>query len=396
MKKILMIILDGLGDRPYKELGGNTPLEYAKTPNFDMLASKSSCGLMYTLGVALRSSSDVAHMTLFGLDHKKSYTGRGPIELYGLGKTMEQDDLAFRGNFAVIDKNSIIIDRRAGRAIPSEELLDQIRFFEIDGVRFELLHVAEHRFVLHVHGVGLSNQISDSDPHIEQVPMINVHPLQNDYSSIHTAELLNKYIFTVNNMLAASDYTANCILLRGGGSKPEWFNFQDRYHFNPSCIANNALYNGIGRLLGMKVMLTNHFNDYTEYYSQIHRLVEEAFCHSDFVFLHIQEADLFGEDGNVMGKVNAIEQMDRALHFLNSMGDDYLITVAADHSTPCVLKAHSGDPVPIMIYGDGLRYDDTASFGERFFAKGSLGIINGCDFMPILMNAIGKAELIGG
>lgn len=391
-----MIVLDGLGDRTYEELDRRTPLEYAKTPHLDALASKSLCGLMYSLGVAIRPSSDVAHMALFGVDYKTHYTGRGPIELYGLGQPMDDGDLAFRGNFAITDNNGIILDRRAYRATPSNQLIEQLRYCEIDGIQFELHHIAEHRFALLVRGPNLSNQITNSDPHIEGVHALDVLPCSQDVNATYTARVINKYILEINKQLQVSDYKANSILLRSGGYKPEWFNFKDKYNLDASCIANNALYNGIGCLLGMQIMLPNRYENYLDYYSNIERLVKSAFIKSDFVFLHIQEADLFGEDGDLYGKIDAIEQMDKALAFLNSMGDNIVISVTADHSTPCSLKAHSGDPVPVMIYGSDLRYDNVSCFGESFFSKGSIGTIIGCDYMPLLINAIGQAKLIGG
>jgi len=396
MNKILMIVLDGLGDRTYTELDRFTPLEYAKTPNLDALASKSVCGLMYTLGVAVRPSSDVAHMTLFGVDYKAHYTGRGPIELYGLGQKMVAGDLAFRGNFAIIDDDGVILDRRAHRKTPPNQLIDQLRYCEIDGIHFELHHIAEHRFALLVSGPKLSNQITDSDPHIEGVCALDVSPCSQDVNATNTARIINKYIFEVNKQLMVSDYEANSILLRSGGFKPEWFSFKDKYNLSASCIANNALYNGIGSLLDMQIILPNRYKNYLDYYSNIERLVKSALINSDFVFLHIQEADLFGEDGDLYGKINAIEQMDTALSFLNNMDDNIVISVTADHSTPCSLKAHSGDSVPVMIYGSDLRYDNVSRFGEKFFANGSLGTILGRDYMPLLINAIGQAELIGG
>lgn len=396
MKKILMIVLDGLGDRAYTELGGYTPLEYAKTPYLDSLATKSLCGLMYSLGVAIRPSSDVAHMTLFGVDYRKFYTGRGPIELYGLGKQMRDGDLAFRGNFAITDNNGIILDRRAKRLSPSNQLISQLTCCEIDGVDFTLYHIAEHRFVLLVHGTGLSDQITDSDPHIEGVRVLGVSPRIQDNNAIFTAKVINKYISEISSKLRVSDYGANTILLRSGGYRPKWFNFSDKYNLKACCIANNALYNGIGRLLGMQIILPNRYVNYLDYYSHIEELVRSAFIENDFVFLHIQEADLFGEDGDLAGKINAIEQIDKALCFINDLDDDIVISITSDHSTPCSLKAHSGDAVPIMIYGSNLRYDNVICFGERFFSTGGLGTITGYDYMPLLINAIGRAELIGG
>ena len=394
--KTLMIVLDGLGDRPYYELGKKTPLEYANTPNLNKLACKSMCGMMYSLGPGIRPSSDAAHMSLFGLDINKYYTGRGPIELYGIGQSMKDKDLAFRGNFSIIGEKGIILDRRAKRKAPTEELLSRIHFYEIDGIIFELFLIAEHRFVLKLSGEGLGRNISNSDPHIEGVTAKKVKALTMDAKDIYTADIINKYIFRINQILSESNYIGNGILLRSGGVKPSWFDFQEHFGLSAACIANNALYNGIGRLLGMRIVSLKHFENFQLYYDNIFDMVIKSFSDYDFVFLHMQEADLYGEDGDVNGKVLAIEKMDQALQFVNELDDNTIISVTSDHSTPCHLQAHSGDSVPIMIYGRNLRFDDVVEFGECFFSKGSLGVICGKDYMNLLLNSIGRAPLVGG
>ena len=398
MKKVLFIIIDGLGDRPIKELNNCTPLEYAKTPNLDSLASNSQCGMMYTLGVGVRPSSDVAHMTLFGLDYQQNYTGRGPIELIGLGVEMGKKDLAFRGNFAVVDSEHIILDRRAKRQSPNETILNSLKSIKIDSVEFKLHHIAEHRFALQMIGEQLSPNVTDSDPHIENVKTLEVLPTANNNIAKFTANVLNKYIEKVNDTFKQLSFPseANAIILRGGGERPEWNNFNKKYGFSLSCcVTNNALYNGIGTLLGMNVVIPKRFDNYKKYYKSIAKNVEKSLESSDFVFLHIQEADLYGEDGDSLNKYKVIEEIDTTLSFLNKMNDDVLIVLTSDHSTPCGLKAHSGDSVPIMIHGNGVRYDDVKNFNEKSCVKGGLGTIFGKDLMQIIINQIGRAELIG-
>ena len=121
----------------------------------------------------------------------------------------------------------------------------------------------------------------------------------------------------------------------------------------------------------------------------------QALTEYDFVFLHLQEADLFGEDGDLYGKIAVIEKMDSALKFVNSLSSNILVAVTSDHSTPCCLKAHSGDPVPVLFHGEGLRNDAVSKYGERFFSMGGLGTIEGKDFMPTIMNFLGRAKLKG-
>ena len=115
MKKILYIVLDGMGDRPIPELGDKTPLEAADTPNMDKLAESGKQGLMYTVGKGIAPESDVAEICLLGYDAHKYYTGRGPLESFAEGLDIKDGDVAFRVNFATIDDKGNIIDRRVGR-----------------------------------------------------------------------------------------------------------------------------------------------------------------------------------------------------------------------------------------------------------------------------------------
>lgn len=400
--KVLFIVLDCLGDRPIAELGHFTPLQYARTPNIDKLASNSICGQMYSLGIGKRPSSDVAHMAMFGVDPQKYYTGRGPIELYGLGNKMEHSDIALRGNFALMNSDGIIIDRRAGRNLPPQKVLDELKVVEIDKVTFRLFSNIRHSFSLQLSGHNLSSAVSNQDPHIEGIPADLVKPLDERAESKQTAIVINKYVKYVNNILS-SKYNvglsmANCILLRSPGSKPCWFNFNEKYGFESSCcIVNSALENGIGAILGMKMINQKRYQYFNEYYDTIPMAVKESLIENDFVFLHIQEPDLYGEDGNYYGKVEVIEKIDNTLSFLNEVDfENTLVILTADHSTPCELKAHSGDSVPIAFCGKGVRKDKVKYFNEIDCALGSLGTILGKDIMPIILNLMGTSVLIGG
>ena len=400
--KALFIVLDGLGDRPIAEFNFLTPLQYAHTPNIDKLASNSICGQLHSLGAGRRPSSDVAHMSMFGVDPQKYYTGRGPIELYGLGYKMEPGDIALRGNFALMNSEGIIIDRRAGRNLPSQKVLDELKEIEIDKVTFRLCSNICHSFSLHLSGDNLSSAVSNQDPHIEGVRADIVKPLNAQIESKQTAVVINKYIKCVNEILNEKYNTGlsmtNCILLRSPGSKPCWFNFNEKYGFkNSCCIANSALENGVGALLGMKKINQKNYQYFNEYYDIIPETVIKCLIENDFVFLHIQEPDLYGEDGDHYGKMEIIERIDNTLSFLGEIDfENTLVVLTADHSTPCELKAHSGDSVPIAFCGKGVRKDKVKYFNEIDCASGGLGTIIGSDIMPIILNLIGTAALIGG
>lgn len=397
MQKVLFIVLDGLGDRPIPQLAYQTPLESAQTPYLDFLAATSQCGMLSTVGKFRKPSSDAAHMALFGLDIEKDYPGRGPIEAVGNGIHLASNDLAFRGNFATFSSDSSILSRRAYRATPTQRLLKQISQIEMDGLKFLIHHIAEHRFVLQVIGGSLSKEISDHDPHFENVVPCLIHPLNTDAHSRKTAEAINKYITRVNALISAqNEPPINGILLRSAGFLPQWPSFQELYQMSASCIANNALYNGVGYLLGMKVILPRRFTNYCDYYEHIPEYVRLALNISDFVFLHFQETDLFGEDGDWKSKKMILEKIDVVISTLQKEIDNLCLVVTADHSTPCCLKGHSGDEVPIMIRSGNGRFDSVKEFTEIACANGSLGHLCGKDIMPLIMNVTNRSHLIGG
>lgn len=400
--KTILIILDGLGDRPIAKMGGRTPLQAADTPVLDWLAERSICGQLYALGMGLRPSSDAAHMKLLGVDYDTYYTGRGAIELYGLGKTMFDSDIAIRGNFAQVALDGTILDRRAKRQLPSQKILDELALITIDDVEFRLHSNIRHSFALQLTGPELSSKISDSDPHQEGVHAMKVRPLEESHQAKKTAELLNKYISHVGEFLMEEYQMArskcNSILMRSASSRPIWFDFNEKYGFSSSCcIVNSALENGIGSLLGMERKNKKRYQNYQEYYHEIPKMMLEALDKNDFVFLHIQEPDLYGEDGNPQGKLQVIEEIDQTLRFLKKLNPkDHLVIITADHSTPCCLHAHSGDSVPMLVYGGENRKDDVSRFDEISCAKGGLGTVYGKDFMNMIQNFRGDAELIGG
>lgn len=400
--KTLVIILDGLGDRPVMEMNGQSPLQAAETPVLDWLAERGICGQFYSLGMGLRPSSDISHMTIFGIDYHTYYTGRGAIELYGLGKSMETPDIAVRGNFAQISSDGVILDRRAKRQSPPQEVLDMLASITLEGVNFHLYPNLQHSFSLHLTGSMLSPLVSDSDPHQEGIHALAVYPQKHEQAAARTADALNHYISYVEELLK-EEYlkgaiACNSILLRSASSKPSWYDFCKKYGFSScGCIANSALENGIGILLGMEQMNARRYQNYREYYKLIPDMVTDALNKHDFIFLHVQEPDLFGEDGNPQGKQCVIEEIDKTLRFLKYLDpEEHLVIVTADHSTPCCLRAHSGDSVPIMIYGGNCRQDNITHFDEISCANGGLGTVYGKDFMPMIQNLLGKAELIGG
>ncbi len=406
IKKTICIIFDGLSDRPIKEFGGKTPLEVANTPNFDLIAKKSLCGLMHTLGRGVRPGSDVSHLAIFGYPMEQYYTGRGPIEVAGLGIQLQEGDVAFRGNFSTVDADWNILDRRAGRIRIVDEFAAAIDGLVIDGVECIVKPGTAHRAGVVLRGKGLSAAVSDADPHEEGKPVMTIHPLDNSKAAAFTAEVLNKFLRKSYEILdkletnrlksVAGQFPANFLLLRGAGIYPSIPKFNEKYELESCCIAGGGLYKGIGAFLGMDLIHIDGATALpdTDVEAKFKKAIEMLDAYN-FVFVHVKAADSLAEDGDSEGKKSFIEKADKAAALFTNLPDDVLLVITADHSTVCELKSHSADPVPVLFCNPSARIDIVSEIGERAFANGGLGFVEGKDIMPQIMNLMGKLHLIG-
>lgn len=403
-KKYIFIICDGLGDLPIPQLDNKTPLEAASTPNLDRLAKNGKLGLMYVLGKGVRPNSDEAHLTLFGYDLKKDYPGRGPIEAVGAGIKLEEGDIAIRANLATVDKDLCVIDRRAGRIEDSTAFTKDLDGMEIDGIKFILKPGTAHRVALVMRGKGLSDKITNSDVHYvtedkivehwEGLPVNMVKPLDDSPEAKFTAESLEKFLKKAHEILNRNQFNlerekrgepkGNYLLTRGPGYYKKLPSFKDKWGKTACCISGAGLYKGLGMMAGMQLIevpgATGLPNTNIAAKIQAARGQVNNF---DFIFVHIKPTDIFGENGDFIGKKDFIEKIDSAIDSLEETGA--VICLTADHSTPCVFKDHSADPVPVLINGPGISGDRIGKFGESSCAKGSLGIIEGKDLMKLLL-----------
>lgn len=406
INKVLLLICDGLGDRPVPQLGDKTPLEAAATPNLDALAAQSQCGLLCALGRGVRPGSDVSHLAIMGYDPARDYPGRGPIEVAGLGIALEDGDIALRGNFGNVDDAGICRDRHCRHISDFRPYAAAVDGMEIDGVRFIVKPGTAHRAGVVLRGKGLSDAITDADPHKTDEHLHEVTPTDDSPEARRTAEVLRKFFVRAAGILRnhpqnlelqkAGKTPANFVLVRGAGRYRRLQPFRERWGLSAACVAGGGLYKGIGALLGMKVIdvpgATGKLD--TDLDAKM-RAAVAALEEHDFVFLHFKAADTQGEDGKWAEKKAFIERIDRALAPALTLPPTTLFIATADHSTPCILKAHSADPVPIIFRGESVRVDGVRSYGERSCAAGDLGLMAGLDVMPHIMNLMGRLPLIG-
>ena len=391
-KKIVFIVCDGLGDRPVKQLKNKTPLAAAKTPNLDRFAQEGACGTLLAIDEKTYPESHTAHLGLFGYDPKAYAIGRGPFETAGINMEIKPGDICFRANMGTVDDRLMIIDRRAGRIDDTSEYAQLFNKTKIDGVTFLLKKATGYRVGLVMRGKGLSAHITDSDPH-KVGKVLEVKPKNDSKEAKFTALVLNKFLtqshrklkelFSNKQREKEGKFPANYFLVRGAGIYPKIPSLQEKYGVKAACIAGAGLYKGIGKVLGMEVIEVQGATGKpdTNLKAKVSKMLE-LYQDFDFFYLHFKATDSFGEDGNWQGKKDFIERkIDPAIEPLFDL-QDALVVITADHSSPCVLKDHSTDPVPLLIWGQGIEADKVVRFSEKECKKGILGHIKGLDLMP--------------
>lgn len=412
-KQGLLIVCDGLGDRPIARLNGDTPLEHASTPNLDRLVSQGMVGNVYPYKPGVRVGTDVGHLLILGYDTETYYYGRGPIEAASGGIDLQAGDVAFRGNFATVDEEGRIVDRRAGRITEgTADLARALYGIELDGgVKVLTKELTSHRLAVVFRGSGLSAAVRDTDPGatMEGHPWQDPSPLDPSPEVCRTAELVRKFSLKAFEILSAHPLNeerkkkgllpANFILLRGAGIMGPLPKIGNRFSLRAGCIAGDKTILGITRMAGFDTFTDPRFTGEADTWVQgkIEKAVELLGQGYDWVLLHLKAPDLAGHDNKPEAKMEIIEKLDRSIGFLLKEIDlsQCYIGFTADHSTPCEVGDHSGDPVPTCIAGADVRKDGIDRTGERFFRSGSLQNLTARDIFMIQMDLMGRTEKYG-
>ncbi len=376
--KIVMVVMDGLGDIPHKDFDNKTPLEYASTPNLDHIVRESVCGRHIPVFPGITPGSGPGHLGIFGYDPIACTIGRGVLETVGLGVELKHGDVAARCNFATLDAEGVITDRRAGRIATEEnrrlcDILRQIK--EIDDVEIIIEPGKGHRFVVVFRGQNLNPAVRDTDPQHEGQAPLKAEAVREEAE--YTAEIVNRFIDRATGLIK-DEHPANGILMRGFSSRPRIPTFKEKYKLEAAAIAAYPMYRGIADLMGMTLLpapdtIEGLFRTYVQYRNKY-----------DFFFIHVKGTDQAGEDGDFAAKVGVIEKVDRALPVLMDKRPSVL-AVTGDHSSPCPLRSHSWHPVPVMVHSEFCGADNTTRFTENQCNSGGLGFFESKYLMPILM-----------
>lgn len=418
--RIVYVLLDGVGDLPHPDLKGATPLDYAKTPNLDQLAKNGAMGEVISVGKGIAPESDIAVFNMLGYKFQHSeYAGRGVIEAIGTGIDFRDGDLALRGNFATIDDGGIIIDRRAGRKIEREdaiavakEIEGQIKFSE-PGASVVVSPTIGHRVVVRIRcdGKALSSEITNTDPAYSRVDGMGIAKAVGDYMKIErclplkdipnaslTANLVNEFTEQSLKIMRVSQTNQkrkqqgkkllNSILLRDAGNHyPKAVPINELYSLRFSCIVDMPVEIGIAEILKMKTFSAGGLTDY-EKKAQVAAKAMET---ENAIYVHLKGPDEFGHDGDALGKMKNIEEIDRRFFgtlLYNIDTSKVAVVVSADHSTPCINKGHSDDPVPVLVSADSVKKDNSERFTEKNAKVGSIGLLEGAQVLKTALQMI--------
>ncbi len=427
MKKILYIVLDGLGDLPIAELSNKTPLEAALTPNLDRLAQSGLTGIVNPVARGIAPESDTAVISLLGYEALKDYAGRGSLESLAEGLELGDGDVALRVNFATVgpDKKTIT-DRRVGRNLSDQEAASLVKEINskvtLSSATFIFKHTVGHRGILVLRGMRskLSSWISNTDPAYQRCGGVSVvredfenlvgesHVLAGHEDSSEAGEAaatLNEFTLKSCDILNNSQINikrieekkppANILLARDAADRlPRLKSLQTLFGIKFGSFVQMPIERGIAMLTGMDIIEVPSSTGHVDVDYQVWAKVAlDSLGDYGCIYVHIKGPDEPGHDGDFNKKKEVIEMIDKFF-----LGDllaglnlgDAILAVTADHTTVCAKSAHTADPVPLVICGGGIKPDGSMSFSEKTARLGSLGEIKGQDLLPLLVASAKK------
>ena len=411
----LLILLDGLGDRAHAQLGNRTPLQAAKTPFLDRLAAIGGTGLYHASRFGQPLPSENAHFSLFG-GTPEEFPGRGPLEALGANVDLGPEDVAVLSHFAhvMVDaQNRLFLKRDKATVEPDEcrDLFEAVPPFEQDGIRITHHPVGGLFGVLRLTG-PVSPHITDTNPMVDGRPIPAVLPLRehaDDPTAQGTARALRVFLTDAFHRLEASPVNrerlarglppVTGLVTQRAGRLTSCPPFRARYGLRGLSIASGAMYAGLARFTGMDFHRAKDTDDPGRDLAERIGLARQKLADYDFIHVHTKAPDQAAHTKDPVAKVRAIESLDRGLaSALGPLADDpsLLLAVTADHSTPsCGPLIHSGEPVPLLLVGDGVRRDPVDSFDEISVAGGCLGCMRGRELLLTILNHLDKARMEG-
>ena len=395
MHPIVVLLLDGLGDRAYASLGGRTANEAARTPNLDALAARGSTGVLYAIGPGRAPSSEVAHWSMLGY-LPDEFPNRAVFEALGAEQEVSPDDVFAFAALRPADRRSgeLWLTGRPAYGEDEEEaaaLVERCADLEVDGLRFTLSRLGRGEAVLRVSG-GADDRVTDSDAFFrDRHPVLRPRPAHPD--AVRTARAAEQWTREVIERLQGERF--NVITLKWWGRWTQVPTFLERHGVTGSFIAGSRFLHGLGRAVGLAPVEAPETDEPAADLRERLRLVRERLDAGEtFVFAHLKATDAAGHTKDPAIKQRTIELLDAELGDLPD--ERAVVCVTGDHATPAYPGViHSGDPVPMLVAGPGVRADSVESFGELDCLRGILGQLRGPDLMPVLLNAADRPLFLG-
>jgi 2,3-bisphosphoglycerate-independent phosphoglycerate mutase len=418
---VVLIILDGIADRPWPTLGGLTPLQAAATPNLDRFAREGATGLLHPLGRGFAPGSELSHFVLFGYP-RSQFPGRGVVEALGEDLAPTADEVVFRGLFSTVerqDDGSLMVMKRRTEVSDEEcrELSASIGPFQHSGVSVEFVYNSQHQGIVFVRGAA-SEQVTDSDPYVAGRTVTLVQPLAGADERVAapaTATALNMWLARTYRILdthpinakrrAEGLAPANFLLIKWSARSRPVPPFGELTGLKGASVSSGVTYKGLAKTVGMDWYGVDYHADWTEdlrmRLATAHRAISDG---HDFVHVHTKAPDEAGHTKDPGRKRDVIEKLDTAAADLFAADGlmaarepdgtpSHLVIVTGDHATPSGTDlVHSGDAVPLAMIGPATIRDAVTSFDELACASGSLGHLEGRELMPDVLNRIGRIK----
>lgn len=408
--KAVLLILDGIGDRPWAALDMRTPLGAAATPNLDQIAQRGATGILHSLGPGRAPGSELAHWSLFGYPIDR-YPGRAIFEAAGAGIELAPGEVGVHVTTVTVrpdqDGKLPTASRTWGeQALPITEALSDLADYEAQGLALRLHRISATDALIVLSGPA-SPDITDTDPHNLGWPVGRIVPLadaSDPAAAARTAAALNAWLDEGWSRLSGISEPGEdvpFVVLKWAGRQQGILPFESLTGMRGHIISAGGVFEGIATSLGMEHSLVPSTSDMT---ADLEAMIASA-CTAlddgaDFVHIHDKEPDKAGHMKNPAYKRDVIEKLDAALHGVASGGvfsQDTVLAVTGDHGTPAGTELiHSGDPVPIVIRSTAVEPDAIDTYSESACALGSLGHLRGSDLMPLLLNARGTARYLSG